>query len=119
MHEKRGASRHPADVPPGTSLRLRGVVLRVRLRGLRDALAEGVRLVAVLAVRVLECGRVARTVGLTLLDRVEDVGVGAVVGRLCLRRDALAKRVFPVLAGAVELVEGLAAAMAGGEECPI
>src|SRR5262245_6982759 len=97
----------PSMCPSETSLRLRSVVLRVRLGRLRDALTHGVGLVAVLAVLGLERGRVVRAVGLALLDRVEDAGVGGVVGRLRLRRNALAERVLPVLAGAVELVEGL------------
>src|SRR5262249_11071017 len=85
------------------------VFLRARFHGLRNALTQCVGLGAVLAVLVLERSRVGRPLGLARLDRVEDVRVGGVVGGLRLRRDALAERVLASLAGAVELVERLAA----------
>ena len=59
---ERGASRRGADVPAGTSLGLRGVVLRVRFRGLRDALAECVGLVRFLPYLFLNAaGSLARS----------------------------------------------------------
>src|SRR5436853_882153 len=80
------------------------------LRLLRDALAEGVRLVLVRAVLLLEGGRVGGALVLALLGGVLLSLHLALLGllRLSLRllRDALAERVLLVLARPVLRLEG-------------
>src|SRR5450756_830634 len=85
----------------------------LRPRLLRDALAEGVRLVRVRAVLGLEVGRVCLLLcpaGAGGVDRRLVLRLGS---RLRLLRDATSERVAAVLVGAVELSERLAAVVGG------
>src|SRR4051812_22099999 len=90
-----------------SGLLLLRVLLSLRL--LRDALAEGIRLVLVRAVLLLERGRVGLALVLALLGGIHlrlHLALLGLLGLLVrLLRDALAERVLLVLAGPVLLLE--------------
>src|SRR5438132_7831466 len=84
------------------------VLLILLLRLLRHALAEGVLVVLVRPVLLLEGRRILILLGLAVLGGVDLVLVGLVRGCLVLLgvlRDAPAERVLAVLVGAVLLLE--------------